>query len=99
MQTEGYNVAYVGNVAFDASKDQLKEVFQDCRVAFVRLHTDKVTGNSKGFAHVHFEDEESLDRFDDSSLHLSFSVPTSPSDESECFLHTRICKSHEEYPK
>ena len=62
MQTEGYNVAYVGNVAFDAGPAQLTEIFQGCRVSFVRLHTDKETRKPKGFAHVHFEDEESLDK-------------------------------------
>lgn len=28
----------------------------------VRLHTDKESGRSRGFAHVHFADEASLDR-------------------------------------
>lgn len=56
-------MAYVGNVAFDANREQLKEVFEGCRVTFIRLHTDKDTGKSKGFAHVHFEDEESLDKY------------------------------------
>ncbi len=31
-------------------------------LAQVRLHTDKATGRSKGYAHVHFPDEPSLDR-------------------------------------
>lgn len=62
FQVDGYNVAYVGNVAFEAGPSQLTEVFEGCRVSFVRLHTDKQTGQSKGFAHVHFEDEDSLDR-------------------------------------
>jgi RNA recognition motif-containing protein len=28
----------------------------------VRLHTDKATGKSKGYAHVHFADEAGLDK-------------------------------------
>lgn len=30
----------------------------------VRLHTDKATGKSKGYAHVHFADEAGLDRWE-----------------------------------
>ena len=62
MQTPGYHVAYVGNLMFDATQQQLKEAFTGCDVKLIRLHTDKDTGKSKGFAHVHFGDEESLDR-------------------------------------
>jgi hypothetical protein len=29
----------------------------------VRLHTDKATGKSRGYAHVHFADEAGLDRW------------------------------------
>ena len=62
MQTPGYHVAYVGNLAFEANQQQLKDVFEGCNVTIIRLHTDKDTGKSKGYAHVHFADEESLDR-------------------------------------
>ncbi|KAK9798166.1 hypothetical protein WJX73_004116 [Symbiochloris irregularis] len=61
-KTAGYNVAYVGNLPFDASVQQLKEAFHGCSVTRVRLHTDRHSGQSKGFAHVHFADEASLDR-------------------------------------
>jgi hypothetical protein len=37
--------------------------FKPCGCSKVRLHTDKVTGKSKGFAHVHFETEDGLDRW------------------------------------
>lgn len=61
-KTPGYNVAYVGNVAFEVSADELRGVFSECGVKLVRLHTDPNTGRSKGYAHVHFEDEAGLDR-------------------------------------
>ncbi|GBF98079.1 hypothetical protein Rsub_10307 [Raphidocelis subcapitata] len=61
-KTPGYNVAYVGNVAFEVTREELAEVFSDCGVKLVRLHTDQATGRSKGYAHVHFEDEAGLDR-------------------------------------
>ena len=58
----GYHVAYVGNIAFDVDNASLQTVFADCGALFVRLHTDKHSGRSKGFAHVHFPDAESLER-------------------------------------
>lgn len=61
-QTPGYNVAYVGNISFDVDAAAIEAFFGDCNVTKVRLHTDKDTGRSKGYAHVHFEDEAGLDR-------------------------------------
>ncbi|KAI8476218.1 MAG: hypothetical protein J3K34DRAFT_516642 [Monoraphidium minutum] len=62
LKTPGYNVAYVGNIAFEVTPDELREVFSGCGAKLVRLHTDQATGRSKGYAHVHFEDEGGLDR-------------------------------------
>ena len=61
-QVAGYHVAYVGNLDFDATDIEVQQIFPDCNVTKVRLHTDRHTGKSRGFAHVHFLDEESLDR-------------------------------------
>ncbi|KAL6774421.1 hypothetical protein ACKKBG_A24945 [Auxenochlorella protothecoides x Auxenochlorella symbiontica] len=60
-KTPGYHVAYVGNVAYDADEATLQKLFEPFNVTLVRLHTDKETGRPKGFAHVHFRDEASLD--------------------------------------
>ena len=38
------------------------ELFKPYGAKLVRLHTDKGTGKSKGFAHVHFPEGDSLDR-------------------------------------
>ena len=65
MQVPGYNVAYIGNIAFEADEGDLREMMGDCTITKVRLHTDKDTGRFRGYAHVHFADEESLDRYDD----------------------------------
>ena len=62
LQVAGYHVAYVGNLDFDATDIEVQQIFPDCNVTKVRLHTDRHTGKSRGFAHVHFLDEESLDR-------------------------------------
>jgi nucleolin len=53
----GYNVAYVGNIAFEADVNDLRELMSDCDVTKVRMHTDKDTGKFKGYAHVHFADD------------------------------------------
>ena len=57
----GYNVAYVGNIAFEATREEVAALFDGCGVKLVRLHTDQHTGRSKGYAHVHFDDEAGLD--------------------------------------
>ena len=62
VQVEGYNVAYIGNIAFEAGEDDLRGLMSDCTITKVRLHTDRANGRFKGYAHVHFADEESLDR-------------------------------------
>lgn len=56
-------MAYVGNLDFDATDSEVQQIFPDCNVTKVRLHTDRHTGKSRGFAHVHFLDEESIDRY------------------------------------
>ena len=61
-QTAGYHVAYVGNIAFAVGAHELHELFKECDCKKVRLHTDRHTGQSKGFAHVHFKDEAALDK-------------------------------------
>ena len=61
-QVAGYNVAYVGNIAFEAGESDLRELMSDCTITKVRLHTDKETGKFRGYAHIHFADEESLDK-------------------------------------
>ena len=58
-KTPGYNVAYVGNIAFEATVDDLASLFEG--VTRVRLHTDKLTGRSKGYAHIHFRDGDAVD--------------------------------------
>lgn len=56
-------MAYVGNISFDVDDAAIAAFFEGCGVTKVRLHTDKETGRSKGYAHVHFEDEGGLDRY------------------------------------
>ncbi|XP_020273468.1 protein gar2-like isoform X2 [Asparagus officinalis] len=57
---EGYNRIYAGNLSWDITEDDLKQLFSDCKVSSIRFGTDKETGDFKGYAHVDFEDHVSL---------------------------------------
>ena len=57
---EGYNRVYVGNLSWDITEDDLKQLFSDCKVSSIRFGTDKETGDFKGYAHVDFADTVSL---------------------------------------
>lgn len=49
---------YVGNLPYKATQDQLKALFEQFgEVASVRIITDKITGNAKGFAFVEMSDD------------------------------------------
>lgn len=61
-KTAGYDVAYVGNIAWEADEAAIRAIFEPYGVTKVRLHTDKDTGRPKGYAHVHFKDEACLDK-------------------------------------
>jgi RNA recognition motif-containing protein len=49
---------YVGNLAFDATQDQITEIFAEYgTVSRVSLPTDRETGRPRGFAFVEMESE------------------------------------------
>ncbi|HIK54637.1 MAG TPA: RNA-binding protein [Synechococcales cyanobacterium M55_K2018_004] len=53
---------YVGNLSFQATEDDLREVFAEYgKVNRVSLPTDRETGRKRGFAFVEMEDEEKED--------------------------------------
>lgn len=53
--------AYIGNLAWDVSEDELREFFRDCAIAAIRFAHDKDTGEFRGFGHVDFADDKSLE--------------------------------------
>lgn len=57
---KGYNRAYIGNLSWDISEDDLKQLFSNCNISSIRFGTDKETGDFKGYAHVDFSDSASL---------------------------------------
>jgi nucleolin len=58
-----YNVAFVTNIPWEANKQTIEEVFSSFAPKFVRMFEDSATGKHKGFAHIHFSDEESVDKY------------------------------------
>lgn len=57
---QGYNRVYLGNLSWDITEDDLKQLFSDCKISSIRFGMDKETGEFKGYAHVDFEDTVSL---------------------------------------
>jgi len=54
---------YVGNLPFDASEEDLKELFaQAGGVTSVTLIKDKFSGRSKGFGFIEMADQEALQK-------------------------------------
>lgn len=60
---------YAGNMPYDATRQQVEQLFCDngCQVASLRYHTDPENQRFRGFCHVDFADEESLE----AALHLA----------------------------
>lgn len=53
---------YIGNLSFQATEDDLREVFAEYgAVSRVSLPTDRETGRKRGFAFVEMEDESKED--------------------------------------
>ncbi|EFJ49066.1 hypothetical protein VOLCADRAFT_90315 [Volvox carteri f. nagariensis] len=70
----GYPVAYCGNISFEAGAEELQQLFSRAGAVptKIRLHSDKATGRSRGFAHVHFANDEDVDKavaLDGTSFH------------------------------
>ena len=55
-------IIYVGNLSYKSTEDSIREFFGDCgEIDNVRIAT-KQDGKMKGFCHVTFEDESSVDK-------------------------------------
>lgn len=58
---EGCLSAYVGNLSWNIAEKDLRDFFKSSRITSIRFAIDKRTGDSRGFCHVDFEDDESLE--------------------------------------
>lgn len=57
---EGYNRVYLGNLSWDITEDDLRNLFSDCKISSIRFGEDKTTEEFRGYAHVDFTDSVSL---------------------------------------
>ncbi|RLN15478.1 RNA-binding protein CP33, chloroplastic [Panicum miliaceum] len=54
--------AYVGNLSWNVTEKDLRDFFKSSKIASIRFAIDKRTGGSRGFCHVEFQDDESLEK-------------------------------------
>ncbi|KAH6797109.1 hypothetical protein C2S52_021663 [Perilla frutescens var. hirtella] len=57
---EGYNRIYVGNLSWDITENDLRNIFAECSIKSIRFGEDKETGEFKGYAHVDLADSLSV---------------------------------------
>ncbi|URD79148.1 hypothetical protein MUK42_18731 [Musa troglodytarum] len=60
-KVDGCFSAYVGNLSWDVTEDDIRDCFKGSKISSVRFALDKRTGQSRGFCHIDFEDDESLE--------------------------------------
>jgi RNA recognition motif-containing protein len=60
MPTQPPYTAHIGNLSFDATSEDVSDLFVDCEVTSVRIVEDKLTRTPKGFGYVEFGSVEGL---------------------------------------
>ncbi|KAF9892505.1 hypothetical protein FE257_001614 [Aspergillus nanangensis] len=60
LPSEPPYTAHVGNLSFDATADDVTELFAECSVTNVRIVEDKLTRAPKGFGYLEFETVDGL---------------------------------------
>eukprot|EP00249_Psilotum_nudum_P010789 c22770_g1_i1 orf=400-1596(-) len=60
-KVEGCFSAYVGNLVWNVEERDIKRFLKGCKIKEVRLAVDKISGDFRGFGHVDFVDEKSLE--------------------------------------
>lgn len=58
---DGCLSAYIGNLAWDISEKELRRFFKGSKIETIRFAVDKETGGFRGFGHIDFTDDESLE--------------------------------------
>lgn len=58
---EGCFSAYIGNLSWDVTEDDIRDCFEMSKIASIRFAYDRNTGAFRGFGHIDFEDDESLE--------------------------------------
>jgi len=62
LPTQPPFTCHIGNLSFDATADDISDLFADCGVTNVRIVEDKMTKAPKGFGYVEFETVEGLQK-------------------------------------
>lgn len=62
LPTEPPFTCHVGNLSFEATADDISDLFSGCGVTNVRIVEDKLTKAPKGFGYVEFETVEGLQK-------------------------------------
>ncbi|ONK72864.1 uncharacterized protein A4U43_C04F24200 [Asparagus officinalis] len=60
-KVEGCFSAYIGNLPYDVTEDDIMDFFEGSKIASIRFAFDKRTEAFRGFGHIDFEDDESLE--------------------------------------
>lgn len=58
---EGCLSAYVGNLSWNTREDDIVEFFNTSKITSIRFAQDKRTGAFRGFGHIEFADDKSLE--------------------------------------
>lgn len=58
---DGCLSAYIGNLSWDVTEDGIRDFLDVCNITSIRLALNKRTGMFRGFAHIDFADDKSLE--------------------------------------
>lgn len=61
-RVKDYNVLFVGNVPWELTRSSVADLFREFKPKFVRMFDKPGSRQHKGFAHIHFADEASVDK-------------------------------------
>ncbi|KAJ0974454.1 hypothetical protein J5N97_016419 [Dioscorea zingiberensis] len=61
-KVEGCLSAYIGNLSWNVTEDDIRRCFGSSNIDSIRFAMSKATGAFRGFCHVDFADEESLEK-------------------------------------
>ncbi|CAH9103805.1 unnamed protein product [Cuscuta epithymum] len=59
---DGSDMIYIGNLSWEITEDDLRNLFSGCQIASIWFAEDKETGLLEGYAHVDFADNCSLEK-------------------------------------
>lgn len=58
---DGCLSAYIGNLSWDVTEDGIRDFLDVCNITSIRLALNKKTGMFRGFGHIDFADDKSLE--------------------------------------